>query len=137
LFTLIWGITLLTTIQDKNQKLVKILGKMTRTEELLTDKETRGLKKIQHGIGIHFGPAIIGIIGTVNRLEYRVKGDTVNVASRIESACKELKENLLISRAVKVKIGDEIKIRELGNINVKGKSKSVQVFAVDGFIEKI
>ena len=44
MFTLIWGITLLTTIQEKNHKLVRILGKMTRTEKLLTDKEIRGLR---------------------------------------------------------------------------------------------
>ena len=105
--------------------------------ELNQDREARGLTKIQHGIGIHFGPAIIGNIGTVDRLEYTVIGDTVNVASRIEGACKELKENLLISRAVKEKIGDEVKTRELGNINVKGKSEPIQVFAVDGFKEKI
>jgi len=123
---------------DDVERAVKSGIEMRNTlHQLNKDREIRGLNKIQHGVGIHFGPAIIGNIGTVNRLEYTVIGDTVNVASRIESACGELKENFLISRTVKEKIGDEVQMREIGNINVKGKSKPIQVFAVDGFIEKI
>jgi adenylate cyclase len=108
----------------------------TALHQLNQDREAQGLTKIQHGIGIHFGSVVVGNIGTLDRLEYTVVGDTVNVANRIESACKELKESFLISEAVKAKIGDEIQARDLGNITVKGKSKPLQVFAVDKFVEK-
>ena len=72
--------------------------------ELNIDREQRGLAKIRHGIGIHFGPVIAGNIGTEARLEYTVIGDTVNVASRIQDACKSAGETLLISEAVKRRV---------------------------------
>ena len=104
--------------------------------QLNQDRVSRGLTKIQQGIGIHYGPAVVGNIGTMDRLEYTVVGDTVNVASRIESACKDLRETFLITESVKTKIGTEIQTRDLEPIKVKGKSKPIRVFAVDGFIGK-
>ncbi len=63
--------------------------------ELNAGRERRNLAKIRHGIGIHFGPVIAGNIGTEERLEYTVIGDTVNVASRIQDACKSVGEAFL------------------------------------------
>ena len=49
------------------------------------------------GVGIHSGPAIVGTIGSSRRMEYTAIGDTVNVASRLQTATKELGANILIS----------------------------------------
>ena len=68
--------------------------------ELNAIRVRQGLATIRHGIGIHFGTVVAGNIGTDNRLEYTVIGDTVNVASRIQDACKTTGETLLISEAV-------------------------------------
>ena len=72
--------------------------------DLNTDRKRKGLTEIRHGIGIHFGSVVAGNIGTEDRLEYTVIGDTVNVASRIQDACKSVGEALLISDAVKTEI---------------------------------
>lgn len=100
-------------------------------QELNIAREKRGLPALHQGIGIHHGSVIAGNIGTSERLEYTVIGDTVNVASRIESACKELGETFLISETVRARMSDDIHTRDLGTVAVKGKAEPISVFAVD------
>ncbi len=102
----------------------------TALAELNADRERRSLAKIRHGIGIHFGPVIAGNIGTEDRLEYTVIGDTVNVASRIHDACKSVGEALLISDAVKKRWPPDIQVRSLPEQRVKGRQAPVQIYAI-------
>ncbi len=106
------------------------LAMNTALAELNADRERRSLAKIRHGIGIHFGPVIAGNIGTENRLEYTVIGDTVNVASRIQDACKSVGEAFLISDAVKTRLPPDIQVRSLPEQRVKGRQAPVQIYAV-------
>ena len=99
--------------------------------DLNAGRERQGLVKIRHGIGIHFGPVIAGNIGTEDRLEYTVIGDTVNVASRIQDACKSVGETLLISDAVTTRLPPDIQVRSLPEQRVKGRQAPVQICAVE------
>ena len=99
--------------------------------ELNAERGRRGLEIIRHGIGIHFGPVIAGNIGTENRLEYTVIGDTVNVASRIQDACKSVGETFLISDAVKHRLPPDIRVRSLPEQHVKGRQAPVQIYAIE------
>ena len=64
------------------------------------DRVSAGEQRLGIGIGAHFGPVILGDIGTDRRLEYAVVGDTVNIASRLEALTRRLASPAVVSRAL-------------------------------------
>ncbi|MFP4003829.1 MAG: adenylate/guanylate cyclase domain-containing protein, partial [Alphaproteobacteria bacterium] len=86
-------------------------------------------------IGIHTGPAVAGNIGGADRLNYTIVGDTVNIAARLEGACKTLVEPgegvaILISEATARRLPGDVARRELGARDLPGRSEKVRVFSV-------
>jgi len=99
----------------------------------------RGDPEIRARIGLNSGNVILGNMGSHQVFDYTVIGDSVNLASRLESAGKKYGCNILISESVYTGIvGSGIQTRLLDYIKVKGKTKPVKVFEVmdDEYYEK-
>jgi adenylate cyclase len=82
------------------------------------------------GMGLHHGRAISGTIGSQERMEYTVIGDTVNMTSRIESSTKAFGTDLLVSEAVYAKVQEEFKMELAGEAEVKGKTEPIKMYKV-------
>ncbi len=108
------------------------LGMRRALHQLRQEWQGAGQVPFFHGIGLHFGEIIVGNIGSPQRLEYAVIGDTVNTASRIEGMTKELGYDILISGAVYDLVGDTIDTIDLGNHYLRGRQEPIPLYALIG-----
>lgn len=94
------------------------------------ERIANGNMPINHGIGINTDTVVSGNIGTPKRMDYTVIGDGVNLASRLETACKQYGASILISEYTFKALKGTYRIRRVDNVLVKGKSQPVGVYEV-------
>lgn len=88
--------------------------------------------QLAFGVGIHYGDAVLGLIGTDRRLEYTAISDSVNTAKRIQE--NSARNQILISKEAYERVQDNVEAKEHASMSVKGKSQPVEVYEVLGLI---
>ncbi len=116
---------------DDAIRAVRAAIRMRKALDLLNDRlEVRGIARLRTGIGIHTGIVVAGNIGSDQRMEYTVIGDAVNLASRLESATKELHVDMAISEDTWNLVHGQFDLDLLKEITVKGREQPVKVYTV-------
>jgi adenylate cyclase len=95
---------------------------------LATRWESLGRPPLKIGIGVQSGPAVVGNFGADRRLEYTALGDTVNVASRLESLSKELGCTIVVGAATAVLLTELGELEPLGLITVRGRAEPLELY---------
>ena len=89
-----------------------------------------GKKIVDMGIGLNTDAVVSGNIGSPKRMDYTIIGDGVNLASRLESACKQYAARILISENTYKKLRGTYRIRDIDEVVVKGKTEPVRIYEV-------
>jgi len=109
--------------------LVAAVRMQQQVARLGEERIQRGLGPLRIGIGLHHGPAVVGNIGSDERMQYTAIGDTVNVAARLVSRAEP--SQILISETMYAAAGGGDLFHDLGPISVKGRDAQVRVYSVN------
>jgi len=101
-------------------------------EKLREEFQQQGRPALFARIGLNSGEMIVGNMGSRERFDYTVLGDEVNLGSRLEGANKQYGTNIMVSERTYRLAEDDVDVRELDLIRVKGKDRPVKVYELSG-----
>jgi adenylate cyclase len=117
--------------EDDEDRAVKAAISMIRDLREWNEKQIAlGKRAIDMGVGLNTDTVVAGNIGSPKRMDYTMIGDGVNLASRLESACKSYSARILISDNTYKALQGTYRIRDVDDVVVKGKTEPVAVYEV-------
>ncbi len=120
--------------EDDPDRAVRAAIRMMTDLNVFNEKRlSEGKQPIDHGMGINTDSIVSGNIGSPKRMDYTVIGDGVNLAARIESACKQYGAHILISEFTHRAVKATYRTRQVDYVIVKGKTEPVGVYEVLDF----
>ena len=120
-------------IENKKHRQMAVKSALEMTvalQNLNMHLAAEGLPKINIGIGINTGDALVGNMGSEQRFDYSVIGDAVNLASRLESSSKTLGKTIVIGEDTRRTIETNYPFEYIDNITVKGKTEEIKVYTI-------
>jgi len=124
----VWGnVRSLGTAQDAKSCARAALGMRRELSELNKNWREQGRMGLGMGIGVNHGEVIVGNIGSQDRMDPTVIGDAVNLASRLEALTRTYGVDMLVGASAAELVRDEVYLRSVARVQVKGKTKPVDV----------
>ncbi|MDD2698171.1 MAG: adenylate/guanylate cyclase domain-containing protein [Arcobacteraceae bacterium] len=124
-----WGAPL--NIDDPCLSAVQTAIEIQNKLKVLNAKwQSEGKAQFITRIGIHFGATLVGNIGSHDRLNYTIIGDSVNIASRLEGINKQFGTEIMISEEVNEKINSKINTKYIDSVLLKGKTESRKLYTI-------
>ncbi len=124
--------TPINPLVDHAEAAIWAAAEMMRTLRIFNEtQKARGEPTLNIGIGIATGQVVAGNVGGLERIEYTLIGNTVNVASRLEAMTKEMKVPILLAEETAQASEGMFPVRYLGEVKVRGKEESVTVYTVE------
>jgi adenylate cyclase len=125
----VWGnVRSLGTAEDAKSCARAALGMRRELSQLNQAWREQGRMGLGMGIGVNQGEVIVGNIGSQDRMDPTVIGDAVNLASRLEALTRTYGVDMLVGASVAELVRDEVYLRSVARVQVKGKTKPVDVF---------
>jgi adenylate cyclase len=115
---------------DEDRAVRAAIAMISACRRFSDERVARGQLPVDMGIGLHTDMVVSGNIGSAKRMDYTLIGDGVNLASRLESACKQYSARILISEATYGRLRGVYRVRDIDKVIVKGKTQPVGVFEV-------
>jgi len=115
---------------DADRAVQSAISMISSLFEWNNERMQDGRRPIDMGIGINTGTVVAGNIGSPKRMDFTMIGDGVNLASRLESACKQYSARILISKYTLRQLNGVYRTREVDHVVVKGKTQPVAVYEV-------
>ena len=115
---------------DEDRAVRAAISMVTELRRWNAQRAGSGRKPVDIGIGLNTDVVVSGNIGSPKRMDYTIIGDGVNLASRLESACKQYAARILISENTYRKLRGTYRVREVDRVVVKGKHEPVSIFEV-------
>jgi len=115
---------------DEDRALRCAIGMIRSLSAFNTQRAAAGHKPIDIGVGLNTDQVVSGNIGSPKRMDYTIIGDGVNLAARLESACKQYSSRILISEYTFARLKGIYRARDVDDVVVKGKTKPVRIFEI-------
>lgn len=114
------------------------LDMRARLEKLLVIWTAEGIEPFEFGVGINTGQAVVGNLGSEQIFDYTAIGDTINLGARLEAITRDYdtKHRIILSEFTYAKVQDQVEVRYLDEVKVKGKDIAVKIYellSVKGF----
>ena len=120
-------------IDTKNHKELAIKSALEMIDKLKELNENNGFgdnNKLNIGIGINSGKAVVGNMGSEQRFDYSVLGDAVNLASRLEGLSKNYDATLVVGEDTYKDVATQFNFKKLDDVQVKGKTEKVSIYSI-------
>jgi adenylate cyclase len=115
---------------DEDRAVRAAIAMLRECQRWSCERIKRGQRPVEMGIGLNTDMVVSGNIGSAKRMDYTIIGDGVNLASRLESACKTYSAQILLSEHTYTRLRGIYRIRNIDQVIVKGKTEPVSVYEV-------